>query len=192
MSDDGLVERFLAAVTEQSCTTSRPVSAGRAAEHVARRCAAFAGAGLVAVSDTEPVIDTAALVAALEALGVDVLAPGDPEWRARIPTAAVGVTTGGVAVAELGVVAVVTNVARPRSVSLLPETHVCVLSAVDVVATLADALIRVAAAPLPSALLWIGGPSRTGDLEMITTLGVHGPRAVEMVVVETASGRSPV
>jgi L-lactate dehydrogenase complex protein LldG len=36
---------------------------------------------------------------------------------------------------------------------------------------------------MPSALTWIGGPSRTGDLEMITTLGVHGPRAVEIVLI---------
>ena len=41
----------------------------------------------------------------------------------------------------------------------------------------------IAAGELPSALSWIGGPSRTADLEMITTLGVHGPRAVEVVLV---------
>jgi len=98
----------------------------------------------------------------------------------------VGVTVARVAVAELGVFSVEAGQRRPRSVSLLPETHVCVVAAHDVVDTFADALARVAAAALPSALLWIGGPSRTGDLEMITTLGVHGPRAVEIVVVDTS------
>jgi L-lactate dehydrogenase complex protein LldG len=186
MSTD-TVARFLAAVTEQSCTTSGPVAADLAAAHVAQRCAAFAAGGLVAVSDTDPVMHSGALLDALDAAGVAVLAPDDPDWRTRIPTAAVGVTIGGVAVADLGVVAVFTDVGRPRSVSLLPETHVCVVADDDVVETFADALARVAAAPLPSALLWIGGPSRTGDLEMITTLGVHGPRAVEMVVVDTST-----
>jgi len=44
-------------------------------------------------------------------------------------------------------------------------------------------MATIAAGALPSALTWIGGPSRTGDLEMITTLGVHGPRAVEVVLL---------
>ncbi len=56
-------------------------------------------------------------------------------------------------------------------------------------ATFADAIARVAAGPLPSALTWIGGPSRTGDLEMIQTLGVHGPAAVEVVLVAGRDGR---
>ena len=49
----------------------------------------------------------------------------------------------------------------------------------------ADAVTRVASGPLPSALTWVGGPSRTGDLEMIQTLGVHGPAAVEVVLLES-------
>ena len=54
----------------------------------------------------------------------------------------------------------------------------------DIVPTLAEAMATIAAGEMPSALTWIGGPSRTGDLEMITTLGVHGPRAVEVVLVD--------
>ena len=60
--------------------------------------------------------------------------------------------------------------------------HVCVLRASDIVPAFADAVASFAGT-LPSALTWIGGPSRTGDLEMITTLGVHGPTVVEVVIV---------
>jgi L-lactate dehydrogenase complex protein LldG len=71
----------------------------------------------------------------------------------------------------------------PRAISLLPPVHVCVLRASDVVPDLAGAIASFAGS-LPSALTWIGGPSRTGDLEMITTLGVHGPTVVEVVIVD--------
>lgn len=181
------VARFLVAVTEQSCTTHGPIAATDAPAVVARRCAALGG--LVAVSDTEPALPTSALMAAFDTLGVETLTPHADDWRRRIPAAAVGVTTATVAVAELGVVAVEAGPGRPRSVSLLPETHICIVADHDVVDTLGEALTRVGAAPLPSALLWIGGPSRTGDLEMIVTLGVHGPRAVEIVVVDTMANR---
>jgi L-lactate dehydrogenase complex protein LldG len=185
MTTSSTVARFLDAATEQSCTTHGPVPAADAAAFVAERCAS--AGGLVALSHVEPALANDALGAALHAVGVETLGPEAANWRARIPTATVGVTTALVAVAELGVVALVVGRGRPRSVSLLPETHVCVVAEVDVVDTLADALARVAAAPLHSALLWIGGPSRTGDLEMIVTLGVHGPRAVEIVVVNTTT-----
>ena len=65
----------------------------------------------------------------------------------------------------------------------MPPRHVCVVFADAVVATFAAAIEQVGAAPLPSALTWIGGPSRTGDLEMVQTLGVHGPKAVDVVLV---------
>ncbi|HWS46659.1 MAG TPA: LUD domain-containing protein, partial [Acidimicrobiia bacterium] len=69
---------------------------------------------------------------------------------------------------------------------LVPPAHVCVVRTADVVDTLADALARLAAtaSDLPSALTFVGGPSRTGDLEMILTLGVHGPRTVDVVLVD--------
>ena len=65
----------------------------------------------------------------------------------------------------------------------MPHTHLCVLRVADVVPTLADAFAQVAERGVPSAMSWISGPSRTGDLEMILTLGVHGPRAVEVVLI---------
>lgn len=183
------VARFRAATAEQSCTTHE-CAPNRVAALIAERCAALGG--LVALSDTEPALATADLVDALRGAGVELLLADDPDWRSRIPAAAIGVTTACVAVAELGVFAVAAGVGCPRAVSLLPETHICVVTADSVVETFADGLARVAegepaAAGLPSALLWIGGPSRTGDLEMIVTLGVHGPRAVEIVVVGTGT-----
>jgi L-lactate dehydrogenase complex protein LldG len=39
---------------------------------------------------------------------------------------------------------------------------------------------------MPSAVSWLGGPSRTSDLEMRTTFGVHGPKTVDVVILEAA------
>ena len=42
---------------------------------------------------------------------------------------------------------------------------------------------RQAAEPHPSNVSWVSGPSRTADLEMQLTIGVHGPKCVDVIVV---------
>jgi L-lactate dehydrogenase complex protein LldG len=113
-----------------------------------------------------------------------VVRPGESDWAVRLVDAAVGITSASVAVAATGTVAVVSGPGAPRATSLLPPVHVCVLRSADVVAEFADAIDRVGAQTLPSALIWVGGPSRTADLEMHQTLGVHGPKVVELVLVD--------
>ena len=44
---------------------------------------------------------------------------------------------------------------------------------------------------LPSAVTWVGGPSRTSDLEMRPTFGIHGPKAVEVVLVDIPEHSGP-
>jgi L-lactate dehydrogenase complex protein LldG len=64
---------------------------------------------------------------------------------------------------------------------------VCLVATGTVVATIADAIARLGSLGpdgLPSAITWIGGPSRTSDLEMRPTFGIHGPKTVEVVLVE--------
>ena len=56
---------------------------------------------------------------------------------------------------------------------------------------LAEALRRCTptpdAADLPSGLVWVSGPSRSADLELVLTVGVHGPGSVDVIVVEENS-----
>ena len=115
--------------------------------------------------------------------GIEVLLPGDAAWSERLAGAAAGITGARLAVAEPATIALAAAPGSPRATSLLPPAHVCVLRVADVVADLAGALERVGS-DLPSALTWVAGPSRTADLEMITTLGVHGPRTVDVYLVE--------
>ena len=111
-----------------------------------------------------------------------MLTPDDDSWAMQLADAAVGITGARVAVVDPAPIALTAAPGSPRATSLLPPTHVCILHVGDVAPTLADALARFAG-EMPSALTWISGPSRTGDLEMILTLGVHGPRTVEVVLV---------
>lgn len=139
--------------------------------------------GVVAVAPADPLVAELALVAAMRDRDVTLLLPDAPDWTDALPNATVGLTGAALAVTEPAALAVVAAPHVPRAISLLPPVHVCVVRASDIVPDLAGAIASFAGA-LPSALTWIGGPSRTGDLEMITTLGVHGPTVVEVVIVD--------
>lgn len=68
-----------------------------------------------------------------------------------------------------------------RVITLLPDWHLCVLRAGDVVETLAEYFARCTSAP--SLATYISGPSATADIEMTRIKGVHGPRFLHVVLV---------
>lgn len=109
----------------------------------------------------------------------------DLEARGATGTDPVGVTGAFAALAETGTLMVVSSVETPATVSLLPETHVAVLRASRLVATMEDAwdMARAAFGQLPRAVNFISGPSRTADIEQQMILGAHGPRRVHIVVI---------
>ncbi len=95
-----------------------------------------------------------------------------------------GISSADYGVAETGTLALLARPGQGRSVSLLPPVHIAVLDARDVVAELAALFERVTAdGKLPSALTFITGPSRTGDIELVLTVGVHGPKELHLIVV---------
>jgi L-lactate dehydrogenase complex protein LldG len=79
----------------------------------------------------------------------------------------------------------VSGAATPASVSLVPETHVAVLSARRIVAHMEDAwdLLRAERRELPRAVNFVSGPSRTADIEQTLILGAHGPYRVHVIIV---------
>lgn len=104
--------------------------------------------------------------------------------RATAFAADVGLTTADLAVAETGTLALLARPGQGRAVSLLPPVHIALLAADDIVLELGELFERVSArGDLPSALTFITGPSKTGDIELILTVGVHGPAALHVVVV---------
>lgn len=70
----------------------------------------------------------------------------------------------------------------PRKLSLIPDYHLCVVCAEQIVETVPEAFDRLAAtATLPTT--FISGPSATADIEMTRIKGVHGPRFLEVLIV---------
>lgn len=184
MVTDPTTDSLRVALAENRVEVHGPVGVADAREHVVGRALVHAAGAPVAVSPGDDLVVALGIVEDLRAAGVDVLLPDDREWRLRLPDAELGITGSLLAVAETGSLALPAGPGSPRAVSLLPPVHLCLVSVTDIVATFADAIALVAGTALPSVLTWVGGPSRTGDLEMIQTFGVHGPAAVEVVLVD--------
>ena len=69
-----------------------------------------------------------------------------------------------------------------RALSLIPDYHLCLVQAEQIVELVPEAIERlgsISAAPLTL----ISGPSATADIEMIRVQGVHGPRILDVVIV---------
>ena len=70
-----------------------------------------------------------------------------------------------------------------RALTLIPDYHLCVIGADQVVETVPEAFRRLAA--LGSGLLTtISGPSATADIEMTRVRGVHGPRTMDVILID--------
>lgn len=108
--------------------------------------------------------------------GCSTTSEQDPEVR-------FGLTGADAAIAETGSLLLMAGPGRPQAPSLITEVHLVVLWARDICTNLTDAfkLSNMASAP---AVTLISGPSRTADIELTLTVGVHGPREVHVFCVE--------
>jgi len=89
-----------------------------------------------------------------------------------------------VAIAETGSIVLQNAPAQgPRILSLVPDYHLCVVFADQLVATVPEGFDRlIATSDLPTT--FISGPSATADIEMTRIKGVHGPRFLDVLVVQ--------
>lgn len=175
LDGDDLVGTFERAATAVAATVHRAPAGGPPLDVLA---GLVASAGIRrAVTSSEP--EAVAAGEALAGLGVEVT-PYDRDTGAA---ADLGVTGAVAAVAATGSVVVDAAVAGGRGASLLPRVHLCVVPVERLVATPGDVLRRLGGTRPPSALVLVTGPSRTGDIEQLLTLGVHGPVAVHVVLL---------
>ncbi|MGA2276920.1 MAG: LUD domain-containing protein [Terracidiphilus sp.] len=92
------------------------------------------------------------------------------------------VTAAFCGIADSGTIVLHHSSAEGRRVlSLLPDWHLCVLRASQVVETLPEYFDRCLEPP--AIVTWISGPSATADIEMTRIKGVHGPRFLHVVLV---------
>lgn len=76
-----------------------------------------------------------------------------------------------------------------RAATLVPDVHICILRADDIVATVPEAFARLTAAATQP-LTFVSGPSATADIEMTRIKGVHGPRFLHILLVSNTTDTS--
>ncbi|HEV8627517.1 MAG TPA: LUD domain-containing protein [Acidimicrobiia bacterium] len=183
-----LVERFAEMLTAVGGTAHGPLPVDEALDLLVELCRERAGGAAVALSTGDPVVQQLGVEERLGAEGLEVLRPDDVFWRERLAEAGVGVTGAVTAAAAIGTVGIACGPRAPRATSLVPPAHICLVLRATMVDDLAEALRRCTPTAtdndLPSGLVWVSGPSRSADLELVLTVGVHGPGSVDVIVID--------
>ncbi len=153
---------------------------------VRRGTIALVAAGVVAAL-TERGARRVAVPEGILPAGLDRLDPGielvgdDPPLGPADLDALDGVLTGcAVAIAETGTIVLDGGSGQGRrALSLVPDYHLVVVTAAQVVAGVPEALARLDPTRPQT---WISGPSATSDIELDRVEGVHGPRTLEVIL----------
>jgi L-lactate dehydrogenase complex protein LldG len=121
----------------------------------------------------------------LKEAGVEVAVWRDLEdFREVAAGADIGLSTAEWAIAETGTLVLTGGPGRGRTVTLLPPTYVAVVPVERTLSTVPEAIEKYAGGgALPANLCFHTGPSRSGDIEMTLTIGVHGPGDVHVILV---------
>jgi L-lactate dehydrogenase complex protein LldG len=99
----------------------------------------------------------------------------------------VGISTAQAGIAETGTLILEVEKERHRLVSLLPPVHIAIVKSGDLHLTIGDALTALRGNDknsLSRAITFITGPSRTADIELTLTVGVHGPKELHVIVID--------
>lgn len=94
-----------------------------------------------------------------------------------------GVTGAVCGIALTGTIVVDSSRAGGRLASLLPPLHLALLPIDAMVADAGEVLRALPARRLPSNLVFVTGPSKSADTELVLTVGVHGPRKVVVALL---------
>lgn len=172
--------------------------AAEAAQYVTR-LAEEKGAEVV-VRWQSDLLDTLEIDDALQGVGTEVhtasptseaeAADRRQELRDLLARADLGLSGVDAVIAETGTLMLQARPGQMRGVSLLPPVHVAVARTDQVVATFADALRIVRQSGedmqqnLTSCISFVTGPSRTGDIELKLTVGVHGPGEMHLILLD--------
>ena len=111
--------------------------------------------------------------AILSELGVEIISPYAEKHI--LSQCDLGITEVDFALPETGTLVLRSNQQKPRLISLLPRVHLAILNPSVLRPDLHQVFLETKTDPY---LVFITGPSRTADIELTVSLGVHGPKAL--------------
>jgi L-lactate dehydrogenase complex protein LldG len=189
LAGETLIEDFGRVLASLAGHLHRAASASAAADIVAGVAASQGATSYLSWDDEH--LGCPGLRRVLESRGLprvtyDVL--GDPVERTRrtleLGGVGLGLTGAHAALADCGAIVLVSGPGRGRLAALLPPVHVAIVSECRMWPSLA-ALVRAEPDLLDagSNVVLVAGPSRTADIEMTLTHGVHGPKHVHIILM---------
>jgi L-lactate dehydrogenase complex protein LldG len=183
-----LVEKFSDELTRIGAKVYRAKDLAGVADLICSLAAKSESNQIVGWSAKSP--EFAELGEELEQRGITILFDGDStpeEFLGAAERAGIGVTSVDYAIADTGTLVVTSGPGKARSASLLPPTHVAIVSPDRIVPGLQHVFARLnptQVAEALSAVTFITGPSRTADIELTLVVGVHGPQELHVVVMD--------
>jgi L-lactate dehydrogenase complex protein LldG len=174
-SGPDLVARFAERVAEYKATVRR-VATAELPGAIAQSCAAHGVRRLVVPTD----LPEDWVPADVELLHDEHLSNADLDTSDGVLTGcALGVAQTGTIILDGG------PAQGRRAISLLPDYHLCVVRADQIVDLMPEAITRLAdAVRVGRPITLIAGPSATSDIELSRVEGVHGPRTLEVLIAE--------
>ncbi|MEK7310404.1 MAG: lactate utilization protein [Chloroflexota bacterium] len=184
-----LADSFTREAAALGATVHRPESEAQATEAVLAVLRESGGNEILAWADSD--LAVRGLGEAIRAAGftmLDPTVPRDPaphrEKLAELGRAVVGVTGALGGLADTGTLALLTGPTRSRMASLLPPIHIALLPLSRIYSTMAAFFtLQSHLVGSGSNLVFVTGPSRTADIELTLTIGVHGPKAIHIVLI---------
>jgi L-lactate dehydrogenase complex protein LldG len=126
-----------------------------------------------------PLFDQLDLENNLRSLGVDLVSPTAD--KREIALCDLGITEADYLLPETGTLVLTSSAEKPRAVSLLPPIHLAIVHPEMLRPDLHQVFAQAKNSPY---LVFITGPSRTADIELTVTLGVHGPKSLHVWMLE--------
>jgi L-lactate dehydrogenase complex protein LldG len=166
-----LIERFAAKMIEKSATLERIASLADVGDAAARFVTSHGAAQRLCIS---PALND---IAWPPGFTIHAGAAGRDEQTSVTPCFA--------AVAEAGAVITLSGPNTPSTLNFVPENHIVIVHAGQVVRHFEDAWAqwRASGLTIVRTLNVISGPSRTADIEQTIQLGAHGPRRLHILLV---------